>query len=157
MLAFRFNTLAKDAEFTTLDTNHEAIRLYLKGLREDLLRDLVRTKTYTKLSEWQAEALCIDNLKQGLQRLISGTRFRNTKTRDPDAMDVDAIDTRPQRFGGQQVRPNLEDARRTGKCFNCGGQGHLARNCPSPKRNTQKPGTQGRPSNQQWRGGNQGQ
>ena len=72
-------------------------------------------------------------------------------------MDVDTI--------------SREDARRSGLCFNCGGKGHLVKDCPSPKqprpRDSQgrfQNSSRGRFQNRgrggggggggQWRGGN---
>lgn len=144
----KFNSIAGDAGFSNINTNPEAMRLYIKGLREDLIRHVLRLKpALTALKEFQDEALRVDNVEQSMQRLVEGLRNRG---RDPNAMDVDAIDTRPQQRG-----QGRNDARRTGKCFNCQGFGHIARNCPTPRQNNQRlPGNQQRQSQPQWRNNN---
>jgi Retrotransposon gag protein/Zinc knuckle len=66
--------------------------------------------------------------------------------RDPDAMDVDVIDTKPkertQKPAGrfQQLSPEeLKKLRTEGRCFKCKKQGHMSKNCPDRKGTSQKP------------------
>jgi hypothetical protein len=50
---------------------------------------------------------------------------RSTDTKDPNAMDVDAMTTEKR-----------ESLMRQGLCFKCEGRGHLARNCKGKKKDT---------------------
>jgi Zinc knuckle len=65
--------------------------------------------------------------------------------RDPDAMDVDVIDTkpkgRPPQTGGRFQQLTSEEWKKLmseGHCFRCKKQGHMSRNCPDRKTTPQK-------------------
>ena len=123
-----FNALAKEAGMHT-QTDKSTIRMYTKGLKKELALTIIRRdKIPGTLQEWQDAALKIDNAEQEWERIAKGVPSKSSNSssrparapaRDPDAMDVDAI--------------SREDARRSGLCFNCGGKGHLVKDCPSPK------------------------
>ncbi|KAI9468307.1 hypothetical protein BDB00DRAFT_880363 [Zychaea mexicana] len=63
-------------------------------------------------------------------------------------MDLDALRTRspeawqgPRSGGGNWRQPGYRRNNDTDKdCYNCGGWGHVSRNCPSPRRNRQQQG-----------------
>ena len=53
--------------------------------------------------------------------------------KDPDAMDIDAISTKP---GGRFKQLTNEEKKKLmaeGRCFRCKKQGHMSRNCPDKK------------------------
>jgi Retrotransposon gag protein/Zinc knuckle len=62
----------------------------------------------------------------------------SSSSRDPNAMDVDAISTR-HALGEEEKRKLMAE----GRCFFCKQQGHMSRNCPK------KPSRQNAPSNPQ--------
>jgi hypothetical protein len=69
--------------------------------------------------------------------------------RDPNAMDVDAINFEEEatiRF--TKLSPaQLDEYKKQGKCFNCGQKGHMSRMCP-----TKKKGNGGRFQKGGWKG-----
>lgn len=133
----KFNAIAGDVGFTNIQSNSEAMHPYIKGLCNNFMRHILKLKpALTTLKEFQDEALRVDNIEQSMQQLVEGFRDR---VRDPNAMDVDTINTRLQQQQHNRAS-NRNDARRTGKCFNCQKFGHLARNCPTPCQNNQHQG-----------------
>jgi hypothetical protein len=107
----------------------------LVALNDDLRAALVGVKIPSSLEE---AANVINECQNDLLRLqitVEPRRTRNNQRRDPDAMDLDTIykkHNEPNR--NHRHSQSRERLMKEGKCFNCGGKGHLARNCPSPEK-----------------------
>lgn len=125
-----FNQLLKDAGITGTGVDDNTVVLnYLKGLERGLATTIYSKDTQpSTLKEWMEAATKIDNKKHALMKLwklkiapsfpasSSASSGRGSGRLD-EPMDIDAITQR-------------SDPR---KCFNCGGVGHIQRNCPSPR------------------------
>ncbi|KIL56309.1 hypothetical protein M378DRAFT_17192 [Amanita muscaria Koide BX008] len=89
-----------------------------------------------------------DNGKRPRYRTTGNDNY-NHQQRDPNAMDVDAINFEE----GTNIRftklspSQVEDYKKQGKCFNCGQKGHMSRMCP-----TKKKGNGGRFQKGGWKG-----
>lgn len=123
----RFRTLVVKAGMSL--TNDAITELYKKALPKEILKEILRRDPIpATLEAWFKEALRLDNADREAEDITSGRKIHfgtNTAThveRDPDAMDIDAIDTQGVN------KPN--SAPKT--CYNCGGKGHIRRTCPSP-------------------------
>ncbi|KIL56837.1 hypothetical protein M378DRAFT_16729, partial [Amanita muscaria Koide BX008] len=76
-----------------------------------------------------------DNGKQPRYGTAGNDNY-NRQQRDPNTMDVDAINFEE----GTNIRftklspSQVEDYKKQGKCFNCGQKGHMSRMCPTKKK-----------------------
>jgi hypothetical protein len=114
------------------------IEFYKRGLPSGLYRAcLMRTPIPATMNEWQT-ACRAENQRYKLLRTGPGAqRFgptQNTtsnrpRTRDPNAMEVDATASAPFRKLTEEERKVLQ---KEGRCFRCRKQGHMARACPAP-------------------------
>ena len=111
----------------------------MRSLPIPLQRDLLRLPTLPKdLKEWYSWASKLDNNFKRMQRILgrsTGKTLEKTKEepkqkwniqrRDPDAMDVDALNM-----------DKRTDMIRKGLCFNCNKAGHISKFCPKKQRAT---------------------
>lgn len=69
--------------------------------------------------------------KRGLRTATEGSAFAVTKGKQQKGRSANAPQNPAQGARGGSPKKNVG---RSGGCYNCGGQGHWARNCPSPKK-----------------------
>ena len=131
--AAQFRSLARRTGFSNEEIKN---RLYTHVPKE--AASVLLSRGRTKWAErWEDFIKDVQDILQD-QRLLNGTILSGNgqkQQKDPDAMEVDAKqkgsskdDTKPK----TQVRQALswEEAKRTGKCVLCGGQGHRKKECP---------------------------
>jgi hypothetical protein len=134
-LVTEFNIFCSQAGITQSgDTT--LINLFQPALNKPLLEKILDGETVpTTIASWKTKAIQLDNNYRrkmailgktrdnwGQQVTNTGRRFycpNNQQTKDPNAMDVDALSIKQQ-----------EEAMRKGACFGCGEVGHISRNCP---------------------------
>ena len=116
-----------------------AIDYFMRSLPIPLQRDLLRLPTPPKdLKEWYSWASKLDNNFKRMQWILGWStgktsektkeeprQKRNIRRRDPDAMDVDALNT-----------DKRTDMIRKGLCFNCNKAGYISKFCPEKRRAT---------------------
>ena len=116
-----------------------AVDYFLRSLLIPLQRDLLRLPTPPKdLKEWYSWASKLDNNFKRMQRILGWSTGKtsekakeeprqkwNIRRRDPDTMDVDALD--------MDKHMNMM---RKGLCFNCNKAGHISKFCPEKWRVT---------------------
>jgi hypothetical protein len=112
------------------------INLFQPALNKPLLEKILDGETVpTTIAGWKTKAIQLDNNyrrkmailgktrdNRGQQTTNTGRRFyrpNNQQTKDPNAMDVDALSIKQR-----------EEAMKKGACFGCGEIGHISRNCP---------------------------
>src|SRR5579863_7836892 len=142
-----FNRLTKTAGFSTTDLR--TIMMFRNGLNPNLYRQIIMLpKTLSTLEEWQEQARN-QQLKYMEAQHITGQKFGSQKQalyqqlgithrlnqapkiRDPNAMDIDAMNFQNKYSNG---RPNFtndqkEALKKSGGRFRCGIVGHNACNC----------------------------
>jgi len=135
-----FRLLASQAGMTdnTSSDNLHLIRLFRNALNPTLARKILLSESVPKtFKDWMDRAIQYDTNYRMAMAIIgkpahggrsTSTSFTPRRTyehKDPNAMDIDAMST--------EKRTALM---KKGACFNCEETGHLARNCPKKKKNT---------------------
>jgi hypothetical protein len=138
-LVTEFNLFCSKAGITQSgDTT--LINLFQPGLNKPLLEKILDGETVPMtIAGWKAKAIQLDNNyrrkmailgktrdNRGQQTTNTGRRFyrpNNQQTKDPNAMDVDALSIKQR-----------EEGMKKGACFGCGKVGHISRNCPKKQR-----------------------
>ena len=110
MFITRFNTFQALAQYP----EDQLIELLEQNANQQIVKRLILEKgCYMSVADFQKDLKEAGSPKQLLNFIKSGTA-EWAKTRDPNAMDIDAT------WSGN------------GKCFNCGGE-HFAKECKKPK------------------------
>jgi len=178
-----FNRLLPLAGFSANDTG--VINMFRRGLQPNLLRQCImhKSKNLVTLKDWQDEARAkqltywdaqqatgtLPTTKQRFYQKLGITQRRpgNGPRRDPNAMDIDAQKVKTEidtiRLGSDG-RPQFSERQREalkilGRCYRCGEDKHLSRDCPKfppPARTSGATGpSRGRGRN--WQAGGQHQ
>jgi Retrotransposon gag protein/Zinc knuckle len=151
-----FNSLAAKAGWEL--TNEGTIDASRSGLRPGTLNAIMNRDVWPKtMAQWQ-QAACNELWKYLAKKAILSFRPQNSNqgnlgtrtqwqrhfgqcgqggsssSRDPNAMDVDTINTRT--ISDEERRRHMVE----GRCFFCKQQGHMSRNCPKkPSRSNTVP------------------
>ncbi len=115
------------------------IEFFKRGLPSGLYRAcLMRSSIPTTMDQWQtacrAETQCYKLLKAGpgFHRMgpTQSTTSNRPRTRDPNAMEVDATASTPsfKKLTEEERKQYMKE----GRCFRCRQQGHMARECSRP-------------------------
>jgi len=149
-----FNRLLPLAGFSANDAG--VINMFRRGLQPNLLRQCImhKSKDLVTLKDWQDEARTkqlaywdaqqatgtLPTMKQQFyQKLgIQPKHLMNIAKRDPNAMDIDAQKTQTEIDAihlGSDRQPQFSERQKEalktlGRCFRCGEDKHLARDCP---------------------------
>ena len=127
----KYKTLLRKAKIP--EDSPLAIDYFMRSLPTPLQRDLLRLPTPPKdIKEWYTWANRLDNNYRKMQRILGRLTGKtpekgkeepkqrwNIQQRDPDAMDVDVLNT-----------DKRGDMMKKGLCFNCNKAGHISRFCP---------------------------
>jgi hypothetical protein len=139
-----FEKLAQDAGYALNEKG--ALILFRKGLPYGLHKAVVdkAQPAPTTLDQWQQAAKQQQIAYADWKALMGDTprapqgdrrqnwrgaldRRNNRRQRDPDAMDVDAIEI------NSLTKDEKDEYMKKGLCFYCKGTGHVSRNCPKKK------------------------
>jgi hypothetical protein len=142
-----FARLARKAGFD-LD-NNAVLQRFQMGLNYSLAKQVVTLDHPNTWDQWthavrsrQAEITSLEPLRSPFwnrkeKRTFLGANQRQNhqppRWRDPNAMQVDALRTTTTTEGKMAKATTKEDAERykkEGRCFHCGAQGHMKRDCP---------------------------
>src|SRR5882672_8786785 len=178
-----FNQLLPLARFSANDAG--VINMFQQGLQGNLLRQCImhKSKDLVTLKDWQDEARTkqltywdaqqatgtLPTMKQRFyQKLgIQPRHLTNTPKQDPNVMDINAQKTQTEIDAirlGSDGRPQFSERQKEalkilGRCFRCGEDKHLSRDCPKfppPARTSGATGpSRGRGRN--WQAGGQHQ
>lgn len=136
-----FRLLCGKAGIATTPESPLLIEIYRQSLNPGVLSKIFSLESVpTTIETWMSKAATIDNHWRQKQRILGKVLPKKTQTqggrrfnfgqyasqnsrRDPNAMDIDAVNT-----------SRTPDWHKTAKCYNCQRTGHIAKNCKDPKR-----------------------
>jgi hypothetical protein len=142
-----FNHLANRAGYSR--DAAATIDLFAKGLDRGLLHSILGRDTVpTTMEEWERAARR-EQQKYALKSAMMGTgkKFplwnasqrtngRSTRHQNDQVVPMDVDDPFLSRMWSEEEKKKI---RREGRCFQCGKQGHMAKNCPNRKKSQGKP------------------
>src|ERR1700734_63338 len=135
-----FRLLASMAEMPSITEadNRHLINYFRQGLHPAINKKIALSDNRpTTISEWAERAVQYDTNYRMTMAMYGGPGYGNPrtsnnyetpKTRDPNAMDIDAMSA--------EKRTSLM---KQGLCFKCEGRGHLARDCKGKKKDNSHP------------------
>jgi hypothetical protein len=122
-----FRRYAADAQL-----NDSGLILALKNsLSTELKRAMVGVKVPASLNDYANLCATYDNDLRWLSKDSNNTqRSSKQRTSSPDTMDLDSASVK----AAYAPKDSNERTKRIkeGRCFNCGKQGHISRDCPEP-------------------------
>jgi hypothetical protein len=132
-----FNDISKDTGYN----DAALMEAYYKGLNSNIQNklDIVENEP-TTLEAMKELAIRFDTRMQARDTYYGrgyNNNWRNTNQKRGSGTRNDPIHVDRRRLSTEEV----DEYRRLGKCFNCGEQGHITRNCPKRNQN---------PPRQQW-------
>lgn len=132
----QFKMLASRAEIKEYASLEQ---LYQRGLQHKLLERIYAMNDIpTTMEGWYTVASRLDNQNRRFQMIVAGLRDPVAKytpirpkapERDPDAMEIDRV-----------AQKDVERYKKEGRCFECGGRGHMAKHCATRRNRNQRTG-----------------
>ena len=123
------------AALSEISNEDVLINFYSRGIPSFLMKKIYGMDTVPDtIEKWYQATLRFQHVWEKTQEIAKGktnpfyqNHHRNNdnghKKKDPDAMDVDAV-----RLSDKEQQKRFKERR----CYNCGAQGHIAKNCKNP-------------------------